>query len=129
MDATFYTEQILENTLLPTIQMMYPEGHRFQQDNDPKHTSKKAKEFMAGNGINWWPTPPESPDLNPIENLWHELKHYLRKVHKPHSAEELRQGVETFWCGLTAERCQRYINHIHNVIPVVIEREGKASGY
>ena len=46
------------------------------QDNDPKHTSRRAKKFFEDN-INWWRTPPGSPDANPIENLWHELK-----VHK-----------------------------------------------
>ena len=35
--------------------------------------------FFATNGIDWWKTPPESPDLNPIENLWHELKEYIRR--------------------------------------------------
>ena len=53
---------------------MYPHSHRFMQDNDPKHTSRRAAAFFAERGINWWKTPPESPDANPIENLWHELK-------------------------------------------------------
>ena len=44
------------------------------QDNDPKHTSRAAKAFFDQNGVNWWHTPPKSPDANPIENLWHELK-------------------------------------------------------
>ena len=39
------------------------------QDNDPKHRSRLAQRFYDGNGINRWRTPPESPDLNPIENL------------------------------------------------------------
>ena len=30
--------------------------------------------IFAENGVNWWHSPPESPDVNPIENLWHELK-------------------------------------------------------
>ena len=30
--------------------------------------------YFESRGINWWKTPPESPDANPIENLWHELK-------------------------------------------------------
>lgn len=36
MTATRYTE-ILEASLLPFVREVYPEGHRFQQDNDPKH--------------------------------------------------------------------------------------------
>ena len=64
------------NYLVPFIANVYPHDHRFMQDNDPKHTSRRAQEFMSDSGINWWHTPPESPDANPIENMWHELKVY-----------------------------------------------------
>ena len=73
MDAELYC-RILDEYLLPFLQTVYPQHHRFMQDNDPKHTSRRAQEFFADRGINWWRTPPESPDANPIENLWHELK-------------------------------------------------------
>ena len=43
MDGTFYTDVILRDTLLPYIKAAFPGGHRFIQDNDPKHRSKKAK--------------------------------------------------------------------------------------
>lgn len=54
-----------------------PSGRKFMQDNDPIHTSGYAAEWLRTNGVNWWKTPAESPDLNPIKNLWHELKEYI----------------------------------------------------
>ena len=74
MDAVLYC-QILETSLLPFIRNTLP-CHRFQQDNDPKHTSRYGKNFFNENDVFWWETPPESPDLNPIELLWHEL-HFM----------------------------------------------------
>ena len=73
MEASLYTD-ILRRALIPFLRTVYPDGHRFMQDNDPKHTSRAAKAFFEENNINWWRTPAESPDANPIENVWHELK-------------------------------------------------------
>ena len=81
MDSQYYVEKILQGTLLPFIEKTFPDGnYRFMQDNDPKHRSNLAMNFVREKNINYWPTPPESPDMNPIENVWHELKHFIRKV-------------------------------------------------
>ena len=73
-----------------------PDIKRFQQDNDPKHTSIKAKSFMEEKNINQWKTPPESPDLNPIEKVWAQLKEHLCHPVKPLTQKELVKGIETF---------------------------------
>lgn len=49
--------------------------------------------------------------LNPIELVWHELKHFLRKTWKPKTKNELILGIKTFWrIRMTKEKCNRYIN-------------------
>ena len=69
MDRYVYVD-ILDKALKPFLGKKFPNGHKFVQDNDPKHTSKYAKQWMENNSINWFPTPPESPDLNPIGKHW-----------------------------------------------------------
>ena len=62
MESQVY-QKILEQNLLPFINHVYPDGHRLWQDNDPKH-SNSTKKWMKDNGVNHWPTPPESPVSN-----------------------------------------------------------------
>ena len=99
------------------------------QDNDPKHTSAYAIDYLRQNEVKWWRTPAESPDLNPIENMWHELKEFNRREVKPKTKEELVAGIIKFWDTVTVEKCKKYINHLKKVIPRVIELNGEATGY
>ncbi len=129
MDAELYV-RILDECLLPFTRAVFDErNYRFMQDNDPKQVSRRAQKFFEDNNVNWWRTPPESPDLNPIENLWHELKEFLRAKVKPHTLAELKEGIKAFWLTVTPAKCVKYINHLHKVIPRVIELQGEATGY
>ena len=128
MDKELYID-ILDQTLLPFVKSVYPDGHRFMADNDPKHTSKAALTFLEDNNIYWWRTPPESPDLNPIENMWHELKEYVRREIKPKTKEQPVDGIKAFWRTVDVVKCKKYIGHLQKVIPKVIELDGRATGY
>lgn len=76
MDAIKFGK-ILEASLVPFVRTCYPDGHRLQMDNNPKHSSKYINQLMKFHGIYWWRTPAESPDLNPVENYWGSLKQFL----------------------------------------------------
>ena len=122
-------ETILEQGLLPFLHDVYPSGHRLMQDNDPKHSSNRVKHFFEEKGVYWWKTPPESPDCNPIENMWHELKEYLRREVKPSRKEELVAGIRKFWETVDVAKCHKYIRHLRKVFPKVIEYNGGPTGY
>ena len=143
MNADLYV-QILEECLLPFLQEIYPDSHCFMQDNDPKHTSRWAQQFFTQNNVNWWKTPPESPDANPIENLWHELKvqiyhcmhtyyktmqEFVRREVKPTNKDELIQGILQFGATVNVSKCRRYIGHLRKVLPKIFELNGDATGY
>ena len=56
MKAPLYI-QIIERSLLSFLHDAFPDGQRFIQDNDPKHTSMLARAFFEDNGVHWWKTP------------------------------------------------------------------------
>jgi transposase len=85
--------------------------------------------FLQDNEMNVFETPPESPDLNAIENVWHELKNFIRTVAKPTCKDELLAAIQDFWATMTIDKCCRYINHLKKVMSKVIEVNREATGY
>lgn len=128
MNAIKYGK-IIETGLVPFVRACFSAGHRLQQHNDPKHSSKYCGRLFKFHGIYWWRTPLESPDLNPIENCWGSLKQFLRTTYKPTNLEELMEGIEKFRQTLTPEICTKYIQHLQKVMPKVVELNGNPSGY
>jgi len=97
---------------------------------DPKHAANLAKQFYSDQNIDWWKTPAESPDINPIELIWAEMKQFLRKKVKPESQADLLHGCRLFWRNeLDTAKCNKYIDHLYKVFPKIIELKGHPSGY
>lgn len=74
-------ENIITERMKPELEKRFSSGNGiFQQDLAPCHTSKKMKEYFARNRVNVLDWPGNSPDLNPIENLWAICKQRLAKM-------------------------------------------------
>jgi len=99
-------------------------------DNDPKHTSKSTSRFMLLNNINHFPTPPESPDLMPIEMVRNDLKFYLVNNVKCKSKNDLIFNVRKFWQLKMNDLpyCNAKFNHLHKVVDQIKTVCGRATG-
>ncbi|KAI4900894.1 hypothetical protein NFI96_031877, partial [Prochilodus magdalenae] len=78
----------------------------FQHVNDPKHTAKVVKKWLADKNINVLQWPSQSPDLNPIENLWRELKIRVM-ARRPSNLKELELITKDEWAQIPVETCKK----------------------
>ncbi len=129
MDQDVYL-QILEGPMSESVEMLFPQYGDciFQQDNDPKHTAKKVKAYMKDNWVDLLPWPAQSPDLNPIENLWSHLDHQLAKRNCT-TKQELFEVLAEGWKAISVDYLQVLVNSMPARCLAVIESRGYPTKY
>jgi transposase len=131
MNAEQYVS-ILEDHMLPSLEESGIDEEKviFQQDNDPKHTSKRAKKWMEDHGISLLDWPAQSPDLNPIEHLWGHVKKELCKYPtQAKGAWELWDRLAEVWNRIPVEVCQNLIESMPRRLEAVIKAKGGHTKY
>ena len=92
MDSEFYVEILMEN--ISEIKKIGGEDMIFQCDNQSKNVSKMAKEFYKKNKLKKMEWPFNSPDLNPIENVWALMKRKINKHETNKISELIELGIQ-----------------------------------
>lgn len=100
----------------------------FQQDNDPKHCSRVVKSWFESNSIRVLEWPAQSPDLNPIENLWGIIKRSVA-ARKPMNKASLWEIIQQEWNKITPSQCAALVGTMSKRCAEVIRQRGFPTKY
>ena len=120
MNSTKYQDILAKNLVAAARKLRLRHRWIFQQDNEPKHTSKSTQKWFCEHKINVFQWSYRSLDLNPIENLWSELK---MAVHKH------KKGYKGFWKFLhgSLQMCSPTLINIIEIGSVSLYLPGEAA--
>jgi len=97
-------------------------------DNDPKHRSRVAQDFLSRETpevIDW---PSNSPDVNPVENLWAIIKRRIEK-RKPENLEQLNTFLHEEWNNIDINLLSHLVNSMKTRCLALIESKGERINY
>ena len=97
-------------------------------DKATVHTSKLTSNYLHRNNINNITLPGCSPDLNPIENIFADLKRKLSKENIS-SVKDLEKHIRNFWLKLQKPYLTKLVNSMPNRLQEVIRRNGGMTKY
>ncbi len=128
MNGEMYTE-ILETVFYPEANRLYSNGNfMLVEDNDPKHTCKVAKQWITTRRVHKLDWPSQSPDLNPIENLWSILDRRCGS-RRPNNDEDLFEILKHTWETLPLELLHRLVDSMPDRLTACIESNGWQTKY
>lgn len=121
-------KNILQQNLMGDYARSLPTEWLFQHDNDPKHCSRVVKTWQSSNHIKILEWPAQSPDLNPIENLWGIIKRVVA-AKKPSNKSSLWQIIKDEWNKIPPDQCSALVSSMNRRCSEVILKKGFPTKY
>ena len=123
--------KIYQQGLLPSVSNLFGSDNNdwiLQEDNDPKHTSNMAKNWKYEHSINILSWPSNSPDLNPIENIWGIMKVKIMEYNSK-NLKGLTKSILSIWKNFDQDLARNLVDSMPNRIQMVIQAKGDYIGY
>ncbi len=115
-------------SMLLSADHLFKDDFIFQQDLAPAHTAKSTKSWLNDHGVGVLDWSANSPDLNPIDNLWGIVKRKMRNK-RSKNADELKATVKETWASIPPQQCHKLITSMPRRIEAVIKAKGAPTKY
>lgn len=129
VNAQRYVEEVLQDHVVPFAPFI-GENFRLMHDNARCHTARSVTQYLDEVGIQVLPWPARSPDLNPIEHIWDNLKRRVRaRVPAPTTLGELKTAAVEEWHNIPQSDIQDIMDGLPNRLQEVIRARGGNTRY
>ena len=129
LNSNRYVAEILRLHVVPHAATI-GNGFILMDDNARPHRGRVVTEFLAGAAIERMVWPANSPDLNPIEHLWDQLKRSVyRRITEYSTLADLAQLLQEEWTAIPQRRVSRLVNTMRRRCLEVIEKRGGYTHY
>ena len=119
---------MLRDYFLPWADTHLDADFVFMQDNASIHKAKAVMQFLEQSQVPVLEWPPQSPDLNPIENLWAIVKKRISEKN-PATVDELWDVMKIVWDQVSVELCQKLYRSMPSRCTAVIHQKGYPTKY
>lgn len=127
--AQRYIEEVVRPHVIPFAQRAGP-GFILMQDNARAHTAQATRFVLEASQIQVLPWPANSPDLNPIEHMWDQLKRRVRDGDQEiHNQQQLINAVKRAWEEIPMENVRHLIESMHSRLQECVTKRGGHTRY
>jgi len=125
-------KQVLQRTILPGGNKVFgAQPWTLVMDNDPKHRAGTVSAYLDSTGINYlkredWPA--NSPDLNPMDNVFSMLTDAVNK-NPPRTLAQLRTRLRREWVMLPQEKIANTVRSLPRRLKAVKAAKGGHTKY